>query len=104
MFFNASGAVGCPRDGWQNLCSLFVPEAPMVTPKRVIILAVIVIAGLCLLDADHVTGGGLCAAVLAVTIGLILAVRPALAGRFHPVFVSAYRLCPEDLPTLPPKA
>lgn len=75
----------------------------MVNPKQLIVLAVIVIAALCLIDADHVTGEGLCAAVLAVTIGLILAVRPALGGQFHPVFIRAYRLCPEDRPVPPPK-
>ena len=76
----------------------------MVTPKQLIVLAVIIIAALCLIDADHVTGEGLCAAVLAVTIGLILAVRPVLAGRFRPVFVPVYCPCPEDLPVPPPKA
>lgn len=76
----------------------------MVNPKRMIVLAVIVIAALCLIDAAHVTGQGLCAALLAVTIGLILAVRPVLAGRFRPVFVPVYCPCPEDLPVPPPKA
>ncbi len=76
----------------------------MVNLKRVIVLAVIVIAALCLIDADHVTGEGLCAAVLAVTIGLILAVRSVLGGRFRPVFVPVYCRCPEDLPVPPPKA
>jgi hypothetical protein len=76
----------------------------MVTPKQLIVLALIVIAGLCLIDADHVTGNGLCAAVLAATIGLILAVRPVLAGQFHAIFVPAYRLCPKDLLVPPPKA
>jgi len=76
----------------------------MAKPRQLLILAVIIIAALCLIDADHVTGESPCAALLAATIGLILTVRPALAGRFRPVFVPAYRLCPEDLPVPPPKA
>ena len=76
----------------------------MVTPKRVIILAVIVIAALCLLDADHITGQGLCASVVLMTTALLLAILPALTERLCAVIVPAYRFSTLDLPTLPPKA
>lgn len=66
-------------------------------------IAVIVAAGLCLLDGDEAGGQDLCAPSLMVTVALLLGFPLGSAGHYLPALVRIRPLYP-DLPAPPPKA
>lgn len=77
---------------------------PVRSAGQVIALAVIIMivgGGFCLLDADHATKGSLCASLVAMQVGMLLAFLLALAGHRPPGLALAYSFRPPG-PTAPP--
>jgi hypothetical protein len=82
-----------------------------MTPRKVLprlicvaAIAVVVAAGLCLLDPDEGAGGDLCIASLLVTTAPLLVLLLPLVGTAVPVSIPARAAYAADRPTPPPKA
>lgn len=67
-------------------------------------VAIIVSAGLCLLDTDEAAGGDLCILFLGTSLALFMAVSLTPTGHLLPALAKAYNRYPPDLPAPPPKA